>query len=124
MNYQKKILLISCFHLQVSSGQFVAVAYSNCDCFFMGRVLNAEDGILSITFLQKFDEKNSVFGWPAQSTVETVDAEQVFMSDLEAKEAHTNRLTFPRIKEVEKAYPQCKEALVKRCKISQVIGII
>ena len=56
--------LISCFPLQASSGMFVTFAYSNCDCFFLGRVLNSEDGILSITFLEQIDGNNDVFGWP------------------------------------------------------------
>ena len=68
---------------------FVTVTYSNCDCFSLGRVLSAKDGILSITFLEQIDEKNNVFGWPPQATVETVDAEQVFITDLEAEEADT-----------------------------------
>jgi len=57
---ENNLRLISCFPLQVSSGMFVAVAYSNCDCFFLGRVLNAEDGIFSITFLEQIDGKNNV----------------------------------------------------------------
>lgn len=121
---ENNLLLISCFPLQVSSGMFAAVAYSNCDCFFLGRVLKAEDGIFSITFLEQIDGKNGVFDRPAQATVQTVDTEQVFITDLEAEEAGTNRLTFPRIREVQEAFPQCKEALVKRLKISQVITII
>ena len=56
--------------------------------------------------------------------METVDAEQVFITDLAAEEANTNWLTFSRIQEVQEAFPQCKEALVKRLKISQVITII
>ena len=56
--------------------------------------------------------------------METVDAEQVFIADLESEEADTNRLTFPRIREVQAAFPQCKEALVKRLKINQVNAII
>jgi len=90
---ENNLLLISCFPLQVSSGMFVAVAYSNCDCFFLGRVLKAEDGIFSITFLEQIHGKNAVLGWPAQATMETVDTEQVFITDLEAKEAGTNWLT-------------------------------
>ena len=39
-----------------------------------------------------------------QATVETVDAEQVFITDLEAEEAYTNRLT--RIRESQAAFPQ------------------
>ena len=103
---------------------FVAVAYSNCECFFLGRVLNAEDSVLSITFLEQIDGKNGVFRWPAQAIVESVEAEQVFITDLEAKDADTNRLTFPRIQDVQEAFPQCQEAIVKRHKISQVITII
>ena len=104
---------------------FVAVAYSNSNCFFLGRVLDTEDGILSIEFLERIDEESNVFGWPHQATVETVDADQVFITDLEAEEAaDTNRLTFPRILEVQAAFPQCKEALVKRLKISHVNTII
>ena len=39
--------------------------------------------------------------------------EQVFITDLEAEDNNNNWLTFPRISEVEAAFPQCKEALVK-----------
>lgn len=84
---------------EASSGLFVAVAYSNCNCFFLGRVLNTEDGIFG-TFLEQIVGKNGVFCWPSQATVETVDAEQVFITDLEAEEANTNQLTFPRLREV------------------------
>ena len=119
----KKIRLISCFPLQVSSDLFVAVAYSNCDCFFLGRVQNTEGGTLTVKFLERIVGQNDVFGWPAQATVETVDDEQVFITDLEAEDNSNNRLTFPRMREVEQAFPQCKEALVKRLKISQVITI-
>lgn len=56
--------------------------------------------------------------------MESADAEQVFITDLEAEEADTNQLTFSRIREVREAFPQCKEALVKKLKISQVIIII
>ena len=52
-----------------------------------------------------------------------MDAEQVFITDLDAEEANTNWLTFPRIREVEAAFPQCKKALIKRLKIFQVITI-
>jgi len=72
--------------------------------------------------------KNGVFGWPAQVTVETVDTEQVFITDLRRSRGSwyklANALTFPRIQEVQEAFPQYKEALVKRLKISQVISII
>ena len=68
---------------------------------------NTEGGTLTITFLERIVGRNDVFGCPTQATVETVDDEQ------EAEEANTNRLTFPRIREVEAAFPQCKEALVK-----------
>ena len=61
---KNNLRLISCFPLQVSSGMFVAVVYSNCDCFFLGRVLNVDDGILSISFLEQIDGRNNVFGWP------------------------------------------------------------
>ena len=57
---------------------------------------------------------------PPQATVKTVDAEQVFATDLEVEEADTNRLTFPRKLVVQAAFLQCKGALVKRLKISQV----
>ena len=67
------------------------------DCFFLGRVQNTEGGTLTITFLDRTVGQNDVFGWPAQATVETMDNEQVFITDLEAEEANTNRLTFPRI---------------------------
>ena len=49
-------------HLYINNGKFVAVAYSNCDYFILGRVLRAEDGIFTITFLGKTDEKNDGFG--------------------------------------------------------------
>lgn len=56
--------------------------------------------------------------------METVDAEQLFITGLEAEEAaDTNRLTFPRIMEVQAAFPQCKEALVQRLKIFQVQAV-
>ena len=90
-------------------------------------MIKTEDGIVTINFLEKKDEKkdeNAVFCWPVQETVETVDAEQVFMADLQAEGANTNRITFPRIREIEKAFSQCKEALLKRFKISQVIAFI
>lgn len=77
-------------------------------------MIKTEDGIVTIIFLGKKDEKkdeNAVFCWPVQATVETVDAEQVFMADLQAEE-------------IEKAFSQCKEALLKRFKISQVIAFI
>ena len=105
---------MSCFPLQVSSDLFVAVVYSNCDCFFLGRVQNTEGGTLTIKFLVRIVGRNDVFGWPAQATVETVDAEQVFITDLEAEGADTNWLTFPRIREVEAAFPQCKKALFNK----------
>ena len=38
-----------------------------------------------------------MFCWPVQAMVETVDAKQVFMADLQAEGANTNRITFPRI---------------------------
>ena len=88
-------------------------------------MLKTEDGLVTISFLEKKDEKkdeNAVFCWPVQATVETVDAEQVFVADLQAKGTNTNRITFPRIREIKKAFSQCKEALLKRFKISQVIG--
>ena len=90
-------------------------------------MLKTEDGIVTINFLEKKDEKkegNAVFCWPVQATVETVHAEQVFMADLQAERANTNRITFPRIREIEKAFSPCEEALLKRFKISQVIGLI
>ena len=115
---ENNLRLIGCFRLQVSSGMFVAVVYSNCNSFFLGKVLNTKDGILSISFLEEIDGKSHVFAWPPQATVETVDAEQVLITGLEAKEAaDTNRLTFPRIMEVKAAFPQCKEALVLLRKI-------
>ena len=70
--YLNKVLLMFC-----------AVAYNNCDCFFLGGVLNREDGTLSITFLEQIDGRNDVFGWASQVTVETVDAEQMFITGLE-----------------------------------------
>jgi len=69
-------------------------------------------------------DENAVFCWPVQATVETVDAEQVFMADLQAEGANTNQITFPRIREIEKAFSQCKEALLKGFKISHVIAFI
>ena len=69
-------------------------------------------GILSITFLDQIEGKNVFSCPPRQQWRLDVDAEQVFIVDLEAKEADTNRLTFPRIQEV--------QAIVKRLKISQV----
>jgi len=87
---EKNLLLMSCFPLQVSSGMFVAATYSNCDCFFLGRVLKVEDGIFSVTSLEQIDQKNGVFGRPTQATMETVDTEQVFITDLEAEEADTD----------------------------------
>ena len=84
-------------------------------------MLKTEDGLVTISFLEKKGE-NAVFCWPVQATVETVDAEQVFMADLQADGTNTNRITFPRISK--KAFSQCKKALLKGFKISQVIGLI
>lgn len=49
---------------EVSSGMFVAVVYSNCNSFFLGKVLNTKDGILSISSLEEIDGISHVFAWP------------------------------------------------------------
>ena len=107
--------------LQVACGhQFVAVAYSNCESFYLGQVLNKENGTFSISFLEGGDGEDSIYSWPSQIVVEEVAADQVFFVGLKSMEIDSNKLVFPQLKEITARFVPFKESLVEREKISQV----
>ena len=104
--------------LQVACGhQFVTVAYSNYDSFYLGWVLNKENGTCSISFLVGGDEEYAIYSWPSQMVVEQVASHQVFMDGLKSEEMDSNKLVFPQLKEIAAWFVPFKESLVKREKI-------
>ena len=69
-------------------GQYHAVTYTNCDSFFLGKLLAVDEGIFSISCLIEDDGKNATYTWPTPAKIEAVDSDQVFMRNLKVKEAN------------------------------------
>ena len=76
-------------------GQYHAVAYTNCDSFCLGKLLPVHEGVFSISFLIEDDGKNATYTWPTPAKIEAVNSDQVFMRNLEVKEAN-KILRFPK----------------------------
>ena len=61
----------------------MAVAYSNCDKFYVGEVLKEDKNICEIYFLTDLDGDNNKFTKALNPKIETVHRDQVFKENLE-----------------------------------------
>ena len=102
----------------------MAVAYYNCDKFYVGEILKEDKNICEIGFLTDLDGDNNKFTKALNLPKKTAHRDQVFKENLELQmNGDIHVLSCPRPEEVNKMFVRCKAKLVQKEKIVKVMHI-
>ena len=89
----------------------MAVAYSNCDKFYVSEILKEDKNICEIHFLTDLDGDNNKFTKALNPKIETAHRDQVFKENLELQ-MNGDVLSCAQPEDVNKMFFTCKAKLV------------
>ena len=97
----------------------MAVAYSNCNKFYVGKILKQEN-IFHLSFLTDLNGDNRKFTRVSNPKVETAHSDQVFQQNF-AVQINGEELTLVHSEKINKIFVSCKAKLLQKEKIEKVM---
>ena len=98
----------------------MAVAYSNCNKFYIGEILKEENNIFEISFLTDINGDNRNFTRASNPRVETAHCDQVFQKKVGVK-INGEVLTLVQTEKINGMFVTCKAKLLQKEKIEKVM---